>query len=189
MTENKVTTHTKQITLIGLMTAVVCILGPLSIPLPISPVPISFTNLAIFLAVYLLDLKGGTVCLLVYLALGAAGLPIFSGFSGGLGKLAGPTGGYLYFPCADSRFPDESFPREKYCCHRWNVTWYGCMLLLRNCVARMADESFLYVRPFSRRSTLSAGRCRQDPCSGADGSKAKSSDKAGGSIDKNNSFT
>lgn len=56
MTENKVTTHTKQITLIGLMTAVVCILGPLSIPLPISPVPISFTNLAIFLAVYLLDL-------------------------------------------------------------------------------------------------------------------------------------
>ena len=95
MTENKVTTHTKQITLIGLMTAVVCILGPLSIPLPISPVPVSFTNLAIFLAVYLLDLKGGTVCLLVYLALGAAGLPIFSGFSGGLGKLAGPTGGYL----------------------------------------------------------------------------------------------
>lgn len=76
MTENKVTTHTKQITLIGLMTAVVCILGPLSIPLPISPVPISFTNLAIFLAVYLLDLKGGTVCLLVYLALGAAGLAV-----------------------------------------------------------------------------------------------------------------
>ena len=36
---------TKQMTLIALMTALTCILGPLSIPLPFSPVPISFTNL------------------------------------------------------------------------------------------------------------------------------------------------
>lgn len=95
MPENKTFTHTKQIALIGLMSAVICILGPLSIPLPVSPVPISFTNFAVFLAVYLLELKGGTLCFLVYLALGSAGLPVFSGFSGGLGKLAGPTGGYL----------------------------------------------------------------------------------------------
>lgn len=95
MTETKTSTRTRQVTLIGLMTAVLCILGPLSIPLPMSPVPISFTNFAVFLAVYLLELKGGTICFLVYLALGAVGLPVFSGFSGGLGKLAGPTGGYL----------------------------------------------------------------------------------------------
>ena len=88
-------TRTRQLTLIGLMTAVLCILGPLSIPLPVSPVPITLTNLAIFFAVYLLDIKGGTICLLVYLCLGTAGLPVFSSFSGGLGKLAGPTGGYL----------------------------------------------------------------------------------------------
>ena len=88
-------TRTRQITLIGLMTAVICILGPLSIPLPFSPVPITLTNLAIFFAIYLLKIKGGTICLLVYLCLGTAGLPVFSGFSGGLGKLAGPTGGYL----------------------------------------------------------------------------------------------
>ena len=87
--------RTRQLTLTGLMTAVICILGPLSIPLPVSPVPITLTNLAIFFAVYLLGIKGGTVCLLVYLCLGAAGLPVFSSFSGGLGKLAGPTGGYL----------------------------------------------------------------------------------------------
>lgn len=88
-------TRTRQITLIGLMTAVICILGPLSIPLPFSPVPITLTNLAIFFAIYLLKIKGGTICLLVYLYLGTAGLPVFSSFSGGLGKLAGPTGGYL----------------------------------------------------------------------------------------------
>ena len=40
---------TKRMALIGVMTAVTCILGPLSIPLPFSPVPISFTNLAILL--------------------------------------------------------------------------------------------------------------------------------------------
>lgn len=95
MTENTISVRTKQLTLIGLMTAVICILGPLSIPLPMSPVPISFTNFAIFLAIYLLEVKGGTICFLVYLCLGTVGLPVFSGFSGGLGKLAGPTGGYL----------------------------------------------------------------------------------------------
>lgn len=87
--------RTRKLTLIGLMTALLCILGPLTVPIPISPVPISLTNFAIFLAVYLLEIKGGMICLLVYLCLGTAGLPVFSAFSGGLGKLAGPTGGYL----------------------------------------------------------------------------------------------
>lgn len=87
--------RTRKLTLIGLMTALLCILGPLTVPIPISPVPISLTNFAIFLAVYLLEIKGGMICLLVYLCLGTVGLPVFSAFSGGLGKLAGPTGGYL----------------------------------------------------------------------------------------------
>ena len=51
--------RTRQITLIGLMTAITCILAPLSIP--IGPVPISLTNFAIYLALYLLDWKKGTV--------------------------------------------------------------------------------------------------------------------------------
>ena len=51
---------TKKITMIGLMTAVTCILGPLSLPLPFSPVPITLTNFAVFLSIYILGMKYGT---------------------------------------------------------------------------------------------------------------------------------
>ena len=77
----------------ALMTAVTCILAPLSVP--IGPVPISFTNLAIYISLYLLDWKRGTVSYFLYLLIGFAGLPVFSGFTGGVAKLAGPTGGYI----------------------------------------------------------------------------------------------
>ena len=49
--------RTKQMVLIALMTAVTCVLGPLSIPLPFSPVPISLTNFAIFLAIFVLGME------------------------------------------------------------------------------------------------------------------------------------
>lgn len=87
--------RTKQMVLIALMTAVTCVLGPLSIPLPFSPVPISLTNFAIFLAIFVLGMKSGTISFIIYLLLGAIGVPVFSSFRGGLQVLVGPTGGYL----------------------------------------------------------------------------------------------
>lgn len=87
--------RTKQMVLIALMTAVTCGLGPLSIPLPFSPVPISLTNFAIFLAIFVLGMKSGTISFIIYLLLGAVGVPVFSSFRGGFQVLAGPTGGYL----------------------------------------------------------------------------------------------
>lgn len=84
---------TKTIALIAVMTAVTCVLAPLS--LPIGPVPISLTNLAIYFALYILGMKKGTISYVVYLAIGLVGVPVFSGFTGGPGKLIGPTGGYL----------------------------------------------------------------------------------------------
>ncbi len=77
----------------AVMTAVTCILAPMSIP--IGPVPISFTTLVIYLSLYLLGWKNGTVSYVVYMLIGLMGVPVFSGFSGGLGKLLGPTGGYI----------------------------------------------------------------------------------------------
>lgn len=77
----------------AVMAAVMCVLAPLSIP--IGPVPVSFTNLAIYFALYLLGWKRGTLAYVVYMALGILGLPVFSGFRGGIGHLFGATGGYI----------------------------------------------------------------------------------------------
>lgn len=84
---------TYQIATCAIFSALMCILGPLA--LPIGPVPISLTNLVVYLAVFILGTKLGTVSYVVYLLLGAVGLPVFSNYAGGLVKLAGPTGGYL----------------------------------------------------------------------------------------------
>lgn len=84
---------TRQIAVIGVMTAVTCILAPFS--LPIGPVPVSLTNLAIYFALYSLGTKYGTISYLIYLLIGFIGVPVFSGFTSGPGKLLGPTGGYL----------------------------------------------------------------------------------------------
>lgn len=89
--KQKITTQT--IALIAVMTAVTCVLAPLS--LPIGPVPISLTNLAIYFALYILGMKKGIISYVAYLVIGLVGVPVFSGFTGGPGKLIGPTGGYL----------------------------------------------------------------------------------------------
>ena len=86
---------TKDITIIGLMAAVICVLGPLSITIPGTPVPISFTNLALYFIVMTAGKRKAAVSYLIYMLLGAAGLPVFSAFTGGAAKLAGPTGSYL----------------------------------------------------------------------------------------------
>ena len=85
--------RTRTMALIAIMAAITCVLGPLSIP--IGPVPISFTNLAIYITVIILGTKNGTISYLIYLLIGLVGLPVFSNFTGGPGKLFGPTGGYL----------------------------------------------------------------------------------------------
>ena len=85
----------KAMTLIALMTAVCCILSPFSISIGISPVPITLGTFTIYLLLLILGLKKGLISVLLYLLIGLVGLPVFSGFSGGAGKLFGPTGGYL----------------------------------------------------------------------------------------------
>lgn len=77
----------------AVMTAVICVLAPLAVP--IGPVPISLTNLAVYFALYILGWKLGTLSYVIYLLLGMFGAPVFSGFAGGMGKLLGPTGGYI----------------------------------------------------------------------------------------------
>ena len=84
---------TVNMVMMALFAAVTCVLAPLAVP--IGPVPISLTNLVIYISLYVLGWKQGTITYIVYLLLGLAGLPVFSGFESGIGKFAGPTGGYL----------------------------------------------------------------------------------------------
>ena len=83
----------KTISETAIMAALICVLGPLSVP--IGPVPVSLTPFAIFLTVCILGQKKGTAAVCIYLLLGLVGLPVFSGFAGGPQKLLGPTGGFL----------------------------------------------------------------------------------------------
>jgi bioY protein len=83
----------RNMALIAVMTALMCIFGPMSIP--IGAVPISLTPLLVYLSAYVLGMKSGTVAYLVYLLIGFVGVPVMSGYSGGPAKILGPTGGYL----------------------------------------------------------------------------------------------
>ncbi len=85
---------------IALGAALLAVFSQISIP--VGPVPINLALLAVFAMGAVLPKWEAVIATLLYLALGAAGLPIFSGFNGGFGALAGPTGGYLigYLPAA-----------------------------------------------------------------------------------------
>lgn len=78
----------------ALFTALTIVLGFFSIPVPISPVPISGITLGIMLTGSVLKAKEAFYSVLTLILLGAVGLPVFSGFVGGIGILLGPRGGY-----------------------------------------------------------------------------------------------
>lgn len=86
-------TATYTIVIVALFTALTAVFAQISIP--IGPVPINLSLLAVMLAGGILGLKKGTISQLVYLLIGTIGVPVFSNFGSGVGKLAGPTGGYI----------------------------------------------------------------------------------------------
>ena len=79
-------------TYIALMAVVMAICSWISIPMA---VPFTLQTFAVYAALLILGGRRGTAAIGLYLALGAIGVPVFAGFSGGLGVLVGPTGGYL----------------------------------------------------------------------------------------------
>lgn len=79
-----------------MMTAFTAICAVISVPLPFSPVPVSLATLAVLICGGLIGPKCGSLSQIVYLLLGAIGVPIFHNFTGGMGILLGPTGGFLF---------------------------------------------------------------------------------------------
>ena len=81
--------------LIAGFSLVLAVAAQISIPLPFTPVPVTLQTLAVVLTGALLGSKRGTLAILLYLAEGFAGLPVFSLGRAGFVHLLGPTGGYL----------------------------------------------------------------------------------------------
>ena len=77
---------------IALMVVLIAVCAWITIP---GPVPFTLQTFGVFCALELLGGRRGTIAVAVYLLMGAIGLPVFSGFSGGVGQLLGTTGGYL----------------------------------------------------------------------------------------------
>ncbi len=69
--------------------------GTAQLVIPKAPVPFSFLTVGVCLAGAFLKKQYALLCMVAYLVLGFFGFPVFSGFSSGLHKLLGPTGGYL----------------------------------------------------------------------------------------------
>ena len=78
----------------GLFAAVIAIMAQISIPMP-GGVPMTMQTFAITLAAVVLGAKLSTVSCVIYLLLGAVGVPVLANFSGGFDKFIGPTGGFL----------------------------------------------------------------------------------------------
>lgn len=90
----------KNLVLTAIMAAVLCVISPFSLPL--GTIPLSFATLAVFLVSCISPPKRSVASVIVYILLGASGLPVFSGFVGGFQQIAGLTGGYIigYIPCS-----------------------------------------------------------------------------------------
>jgi biotin transport system substrate-specific component len=86
---------------VGLGALLVALAAQVSVPVPLSPVPMTLQPLAVLVVGGVLGAVGGLAALVTYLALGIAGLPVFAGGASGIVHLIGPTGGYLLaFPLA-----------------------------------------------------------------------------------------
>lgn len=85
---------TQQIARAGLCVALLAVSAWVSVPL--GPIPFTLQTMALALILAVLDRPTAILAVAVYLLLGAIGLPVFSGFSGGVMRLVGPTGGFLW---------------------------------------------------------------------------------------------
>ena len=87
----------KEMILIGIFAAITAVCAQISIPLPIliSPVPVTLSLFAVFMSAVLLGPKCGAFSQIIYVLIGICGAPVFAGYLGGFGVLAGYKGGYI----------------------------------------------------------------------------------------------
>lgn len=86
---------TQKVVLTGMMAAVMAVMSQIQFPLP-SGIPVTMQTFAMALAGYVLGWRYGLVSTAVYILLGAVGVPVFAGFSGGISFATSPAGGYIW---------------------------------------------------------------------------------------------
>src|ERR671912_2650550 len=91
--ERETSLNAATMTRVALMAAVTAVAAQITVP--IEPVPFTFQVLAVILSGLLLGPRYGALAQAIYVLVGAVGVPVFAQFSGGLGVVLGPTGGYL----------------------------------------------------------------------------------------------
>lgn len=105
----------QELCIIGLTTALICVIAPFSLPMPLG-VPMTLQSFIITLVAIVLGAKRGATAALIYILLGAFGLPVFSNFTGGWQCLIGPTGGFIL-----------SFPIMAYVIGLGSSLWLGIL--------------------------------------------------------------
>ena len=130
--------RTRKLIFVALFAAITALFAQIVIPLPFSPVPVNLALLSLLLAGRLFGLKVAFFSQLLYISLGALGLPVFTAMSGGFGVLLGPTGGYIWGYLAAAlisgqrRFPKKSglfsdgivMSLSVLCCYLCGTLWY-----------------------------------------------------------------
>ena len=116
---------TAEMTKMALMVAMNCVSAYIIIPLPFSLSPLALQTLIVNLTGYVLNAKQAFMTMLVYLLVGLAGVPVFTGGSAGPGKLFGPTGGYIIGFLGTAVFL-AYFKGEKYNFKRYALL--GCVI-------------------------------------------------------------
>ncbi len=86
---------TSNLALIAMFSAMVVVFSQIVIVIPLTPIPLNLATAAVMLSGLFLKGYNGAISMVVYVLLGAIGLPVFSSFSGGIGVVLGPTGGYI----------------------------------------------------------------------------------------------
>lgn len=116
--------NARDMSITALMAAVIGACSWISVP---ATVPFTMQTFGVFAALLLLGGKRGTAAIALYIAMGLAGAPVFSGFQGGIGPILGPAGGYIIgflfigavFTCG-----------EHFCRRRHEKIWLSLGLLL-----------------------------------------------------------
>lgn len=149
----------KNIVLISLFTAIIAACSLITLPFP---VPFTLQTLGIFSALLILGGKNGTIAISIYIAVGLVGIPVFSGFSAGIGHLMGATGGYvigflltaLSYWIITAIFGDKTV--TKVCglalglilCYTAGVIWYTTVYLRDASLSALISALTIGVLPF-----------------------------------------